>query len=536
MHPAPIRSRRPFWNSRLLLSAAMTVASWPALAAFDPAAEATSSALPISTTRTRLPDTGVLTGGPRPLYAPDAAVPSASTYATPLQPLAMPKPLYPQRSAMPIATAAAAPVAQPSTIAPVAPIAPLSQQPAAAQNLPPVDPTVAARAQQEMAQLPNSPTAPTAIRTPVMGAAAAPQPSSAMPAAAPATTSFIAPAPVFAAAPMQPAVPVAPVTAPALAAQPQQKPIVIADPIPSPAPAPAVVAQQAHVVRVPAPTSPGPLMTAQRPALPEAQAPTELSSQSRAILSKIPSRIDTPPAGKTQRVGLARVSPQIQDVLGKDAQEDAYNAVGLSIKVRRPGLDTDYELNRAYSALMGGDSAQAIEIYKNILSVEPRNQDALFGLAATYHRQGQTDQARPFYGMLLQLNPNHREALNNFLTLVSEESPQDALPELERLELRNPDFSPIPAQIAIVLDKVNYPDRAEDKMLRAIELAPENLTYKYNLAIMLDRHHRYADAGALYRYLIAASLKGETVPASLDALQKRLNYITTAVVATHAGS
>jgi len=29
-------------------------------------------------------------------------------------------------------------------------------------------------------------------------------------------------------------------------------------------------------------------------------------------------------------------------------------------------------------------------------------------------------------------------------------------------------------------------DKASEKMLRAIQLAPENLTYRYNLAIMLE--------------------------------------------------
>ena len=126
------------------------------------------------------------------------------------------------------------------------------------------------------------------------------------------------------------------------------------------------------------------------------------------------------------------------------------------------------------------------------------------------------------------------QALNNFLVMVSDESPQEALAELERLEQRNPDFSPIPAQEAIRMDKMGYTNDAHAKMLRAIELAPENLTYKYNLAIMLDRQGNYADAGALYRLLIDAALKGEKIPSSLESLQKRLNFITTAAAAAPA--
>lgn len=254
----------------------------------------------------------------------------------------------------------------------------------------------------------------------------------------------------------------------------------------------------------------------------------DLSSQSREVLSHVPSGLDSPKATKTTKVQLDRVSPEIKQALGKSPEEENYESAGISIKVRRPGLDTNYELNSAYNSLMGGDTQRAISIYKNILSTEPRNEDALFGLAATYHRLGMETQARPYYASLLKINPNHREALNNFLVLVSGESPADALPELERLALRNPDFSPIPAQIAILYDKLGYPDQARESMLRAIDLAPENLTYKYNLAIMLDRQKHYADAVALYRVLIQAALNGEQVPASVESMERRLNYITTA--------
>ena len=253
---------------------------------------------------------------------------------------------------------------------------------------------------------------------------------------------------------------------------------------------------------------------------------SQLSSETRAILNHVTGNLDAPPAQKGKNVAVNRVTPEIKDLLGAKAKEDAYESVGLSIKVRRPGLDVNYELNRAYTSLMGGDTTAAIETYKNILSTNPRNEDALFGLAATYHRLGNLEKARPLYGMLLQVNPNHREGLNNFLVLVSDESPQDALPELQRLESRNPAFSPIPAQTAIVLDKMGYKDEAREKMLRAIELAPDNLTYKYNLAVMLDHQGNVADASALYRLLIDSSLHGEKVPATADAMQRRLNYLT----------
>lgn len=348
-----------------------------------------------------------------------------------------------------------------------------------APQFPPVDVAVAARAQQELQSAP-----------PIQG--------------------FIAPAPLLTAAPVN-----------------------IQRPAENPATPVNAVSAQRPIENPITASMPEPLASSNAPiiaAAPVVPAAPQLSDASRSILSKFPSKLNGPAAvkGNGQTLAINRLSPDIKAIATPEAKVDSYSATGLSIKVQRPGLDTNFELNRAYSALNAGDTATAIETYRNILSTEPKNEDALFGLATTYHRIGNLDQARPYYAQLLTVNPNHREGLNNFLALVSDEAPQEALAELERLEQRNPDFSPIPAQQAALLSKSGFADQAREKMLRAIELAPDNLTYKYNLAVMLDKQGNYADASALYRLLIDASLKGQKIPAPLEAIQKRLNFIATA--------
>ncbi len=249
-----------------------------------------------------------------------------------------------------------------------------------------------------------------------------------------------------------------------------------------------------------------------------------LSDDSKKILSGLPSKLDEKHPPKGGKLAISRARQEAYPLV-QNPKVESFDSGGLSIKVQRPGLDANFELNRAYTSLMGGESSVAIDTYKNILSSEPSNEDALFGLASTYHRLGDIEHARPYYATLLKLNPNHRDGLNNFLALISDESPQEALAELERLEQRNPDFSPIPAQQAVLLERLGYVDKARDKILRAIELAPANLTYKYNLAIMMDKTGNYAEASALYRLLIDAALNGEKIPAPAASLQKRLNYI-----------
>jgi len=440
------------------------------------------------------PDTGTTTAAPTGLPDPSviySGTKSSAGYVSPLAPIAMPsQPLYPSRVDNAADAPAVAAVPAPATPAVDTAYAPVS-----------VDTSTAATA----------PVAPAVIT-------AAPNHAIATTSDQP-TTGFIAPAPVLADNPL--AQPIVTGSIPATAPPVIQTAAVPATP-------PAIQTSAAPAITTPSPTPVATQQAAQEVAVASTQKTSELSPQTRAILSHIPGNIDT---DKSQggHIALNRVSPEVKDALGTKGKVDSYESVGLSIKVRRPGLDENFELNRAYTALMGGDTDTAIQTYKDILASDPTSQDALFGLASTYHRLGDLDKARPLYGELLKLNPNHREGLNNFLVLVSDESPQDALPELERLETRNPQFSPIPAQIAVVLDKMGYTDEAHNKMLRAIELAPDNLTYKYNLAVMLDHHNQRADALALYKMLIDSSLHGQQIPTSVANLQKRVNYLTTAL-------
>ncbi len=267
---------------------------------------------------------------------------------------------------------------------------------------------------------------------------------------------------------------------------------------------------------------PEPAVETVMPATPK---PPGLSADTRAILSRIPSKLDSGAPAKKGNIALDRIDPTVQSLASDNV--DAYEASGIKISVRRPGLDTNYELGRAYTALAGGDSQTAMSVYQNILSTEPNNADALFGLAALYHREGNFPKARSFYGRLLKQYPTHRAGLTNFLALVADESPEDALLELAKLEQRDPEFSPIPAQEALVLSKMGRSQEAAEKMVRAIELAPNNMTYKYNLAVILDGQGSYAEASQLYRLLVDAATRGQPVPAPLDSLQKRLNYIAT---------
>ena len=251
-----------------------------------------------------------------------------------------------------------------------------------------------------------------------------------------------------------------------------------------------------------------------------------LSSQSKAMIDKVPRKVadQAPEKPLPGKVDISRAT-NVPTVLDTPVQEERAKSLGINQGGQKKMFDTNYELERAYNALVAGQSEEALRIYEDILTGNPNNKDALFGLASTYHRAGQIDMARTLYGKLLKLDPKHRDGLNNFLVLLADEAPQEALAQMERLEQQNPSFSPIPAQMAIIYQKLGDRERGIDKMYRALSIAPENMTYRYNLAIMLDKTGRYDQASQLYSQLLDAHTKGETIPGDATKIQQRLTFI-----------
>lgn len=253
-----------------------------------------------------------------------------------------------------------------------------------------------------------------------------------------------------------------------------------------------------------------------------------LSPKSRELLEKVSPSIVSK---KTKDLKPLKVNHtrDMQDLFKADelSADGAQNeALGIKIENKNQKINVDYELEKAYNATVSGQSEAAMGTYQNILDNAPNNTQALFGLATLYHRARQLDKARHLYGRLLAIDPQHRDGFNNFLVLLADEAPREALIELEKLEEKNPGFSTIAAQIAVIHQKLGESDKAIGKMFRAVALAPENLTYRYNLAIMLDKQKNYDESAKLYRQLIEASERGEKIPGNIANIQQRLTFIS----------
>lgn len=179
----------------------------------------------------------------------------------------------------------------------------------------------------------------------------------------------------------------------------------------------------------------------------------------------------------------------------------------------------------AYNSALIGQYEVAIELYKTVIAAEPENNYSKFSLAVVYQKLGQFRQAKTIYRDLLKNNPNNQdEIIGNLLSILIEESPQDATYLLSRLTAQNPNSAYIIAQAALAYDKnKNYP-KAISLLERAISIDNENALYKYNLAVIYDKTHQNEKAINLYSSIAQSySVQNNAIP--VEQVQKRLESL-----------
>jgi tetratricopeptide (TPR) repeat protein len=142
-------------------------------------------------------------------------------------------------------------------------------------------------------------------------------------------------------------------------------------------------------------------------------------------------------------------------------------------------------LPQAYAALQSGQIDQARRLYSDVLGTEPKNADALLGLAAIAVREGNSDEAVRRYLHLLELEPQNALAQSGLIALLGRADPVAAESRLKQLIAREPS-----AHLYFTLGNL-YADQsqwaaAQHAYFQAHYLEPANPDYAYNLAVGLE--------------------------------------------------
>lgn len=257
----------------------------------------------------------------------------------------------------------------------------------------------------------------------------------------------------------------------------------------------------------------------------------QLSPETKELLEKVQPyglKTDQHILAPQNNVGIERANDGPSVFSGVEQQDKNTNRrgdVSFDLKSKLAEENIPEAIDNAYRAMEAGQLEAAAMLYKRIMYADPENKDALFGLASVYQRTGQLPQARAMYSKLLSLDPENWPAMNNFLVLAAEEAPDHAIEEFKRLAQTNPEFAPIPAQIGMIYYKQKKYDDAANYLIKAIQLDPSNLSYRYNLAVIYDHLGRAREAARLYQQLLEQAQNGATLPESPEKIQDRLSHI-----------
>ena len=183
------------------------------------------------------------------------------------------------------------------------------------------------------------------------------------------------------------------------------------------------------------------------------------------------------------------------------------------------------DLDKALRSLNAGQYEVSIAIYKSVLQKDSRNRDAMFGLAAAYQKAGQRIQARDAYAKLLSAYPGFQPGLNNLLVLASNEAPNDALRELDVIGKRDPNFAPVYAQKASIYAQIGDIANAKKNFIKALNIEPDNVVYRYNLAVLLDKNGDTITAAKLYNQILDQNTQGARLPVDRSQIEERLAFI-----------
>lgn len=184
------------------------------------------------------------------------------------------------------------------------------------------------------------------------------------------------------------------------------------------------------------------------------------------------------------------------------------------MRVTRVPLKVNPALLRGYDAFQRGDLDLALAEYEKARKSDPRNSDALHGLAAVAIRQGRGDDAETLYRQILDADPQDSIALAALIgSARSRVDPGAAESRLKYISAAQPDVAAPHFALANLYAAQGRWSDAQQAYFRAYGVDPDNPDILYNLAISLEHLRQNKLAAQYYNLAIAAA---RTRPAGFD--------------------
>jgi Tfp pilus assembly protein PilF/flagellar basal body-associated protein FliL len=231
-----------------------------------------------------------------------------------------------------------------------------------------------------------------------------------------------------------------------------------------------------------------------------------------------------PTVGTTVPTPATGVTGAATKVRTQDDDEDAPSAAKTSVQVRRAPapnnpnaepegpirvtkapLKVNPALLRGFDAFNRGDLALAQIEYERAQKSDPRNTDAMHGLAAIALRQGHLDQAEWLYRQISEADPQDTVAIAALINTRGQIDPATAESRLKTLSAAQPELAAPHFSLGNLYARHGRWHEAQQAYFRAYTAEPDNPDILYNLAISLEHLRQNSLAAQYYGQALAAA-------------------------------
>lgn len=243
-----------------------------------------------------------------------------------------------------------------------------------------------------------------------------------------------------------------------------------------------------------------------------------------ALVPFIPPQETSTPRPPEQPMVTARKedfdAPRNQSKASKARNKPVATGVAIQRKVETDTVTP--VLLGAYQSYQRGDYITAAQGYRQVLSKDAHNRDALLGLAAIAQQQGQDETAQQYYRQLLVLDPRDPVAQSALMSYAPDAGNTES--RLKLLLAEQPRSGALHFALGNYYAEQSGWGDAQQSYFNAHTLEPSNAQFAFNLAVSLDHLGQRKLAARYYQQAVQLDASGNSGFDHAQA-QQRLNEL-----------
>lgn len=186
-------------------------------------------------------------------------------------------------------------------------------------------------------------------------------------------------------------------------------------------------------------------------------------------------------------------------------------------------VEVNADLDAAYRALQEGRIDVAQTHYQRLLQQEPRNLDALLGMAVVAGRHNKLDEAGRYYFRALEVAPKNPVAQAGMLSLLGMADPAASEARMKQLLAQQP-AAFLHFSLGNLLAAQERWNEAQQSYFQAYHMDAENPDYAFNLAVSLEHLNQPKPALTYYRRALQL-LQGRSAGFERAAVEARIAHL-----------